>query len=89
MFLLHFGTCEAKASGQAESSVVLRAAASAWADGVPWAEGPDIASRAMAGVDAVPRSLPRGKGRGRGGKGRGRGEKGRGRGGKGRARARL
>ena len=51
---------------KAKQAVVLRAAASAWAEGVPWAEAFTIAQEALQECDAAVR-------RGKGGRGKGAG----------------
>ena len=53
--------------------IVHRAAASAWAQGVPWSEALDIATKALASADGTPARLrfDKGKGRGKGKKGKG------------------
>ena len=59
---------------RAKEDIVYRAAAEAWAEGVPWAEAMEIASRALADRPAAGAPAARAKGRGTGrGKGRGRG----------------
>ncbi|CAK9023441.1 unnamed protein product [Durusdinium trenchii] len=52
---------------RAKVRIVHRAAASAWMQGVPWAEALDIASKALAAADGIPRTLALSrKGRGKG-----------------------
>lgn len=56
---------------KARRSIVLNAAARAWAHGVPWAEALTIAQRA---IDAAGSGMPKGHAKGRGrGKGKGKG----------------
>ena len=58
---------------RAKVRIVHKAAASAWAQGVPWSEALDIATNALAPVDGTPPRLRFGKG-----KGQGKGKKGKG-----------
>ena len=46
---------------KAKTSITLKAAATAWANGVPWAEALDIAGKAMANVAAKVKPAPRGR----------------------------
>ena len=45
----------------ARSEIVLKAAASAWNAGVPWAEALGIATRAIAKASAKPKAMPKRK----------------------------
>lgn len=46
---------------RAKRFIVLEAAATAWSNGVPWAEALDIAERAISKANPKARAIPKGK----------------------------
>ena len=51
---------------RSKRSITLTAAATAWSQGVPWAEALSIATRAIANASPKARALRKGKGKGKG-----------------------